>query len=880
MVKNKDLFIAIDGNAIVHRAFHAYPPTLVTSDGLQVNAVYGFTVMLLQVLKQFEPKYVVCAFDTSKPTFRHTKFPAYKAQRKPTDQSLIDQFPLVEQVLTSLNIPILKKEGYEADDILGTISKWVDSGKWNSYDYDMYLVTGDRDFLQLIGEKVKVCIPQGSFNSLTTFDRESSFQRYGYYPEQVIEYKGLVGDTSDNIPGIKGVGEKTAMTLLNKYNTLEGIYSNINELKGRTYTLISEGYEQAVFSRDLATINRDVDIQLNLEDCVLQDFDEDKVISLLTRFEFRSLISKLPKSNRQETKGGQLGMFGLPEADTEQVVDAKNLQIYAMISDEESSTTGFEFEVLVDNEGKLSTNISKGFTKVQNSETWFFGFEEWIAKNDSQIEDIPAFFDIKMLSHMLSSGKKKYDISTLAFDYASKNIPEKISTDDIGRVGKVLIEIVQGIKERMHKTLRSEYVQKWMDKLEEKFAVTGLNGYELVHNYVDVPLAKSLAKMERRGVLLDMQKLKALSDEITSEVEKTQKTIFEEIGHEFNLNSPKQLSDVLFTELSLPSNYQKSTREDILQTLVGMHPSIELILSYRELTKILNTYLTPFLQTEKKDGEYAVHSDFKMTGSSSGRFASVNPNMQNIPARGKWAGRIREIFVPREGFEMIGADYSQIEFRIMADVSNDSVLVDDFRHGKDIHTSTASRILGKDEKEVSKEDRNLGKTINFAILFGQTPFGLSRLANIDTTLAKKYIEEYFKTYSGVKEYIDMATETARKYGYAQSMFGRTRHIAGLSSKNKNVLSAAIREAINMPIQGGEADIMRLAMVEIQKLIDTKFKDTAYMQLQVHDELIFEAKKEVSEEFMASVRDIMENIVTLNVPLEVHISKGMDMGQLK
>lgn len=875
----RDIFIGIDANAIVHRAYHAYPQSLMNSEGLQVNAAFGFTVMLLQVLKQFEPKYVMCAFDTAKPTFRHTKFTDYKAHRKPTDKSLLDQFPLVEQIVRSLNIPIIKKEGYEADDILGTISKWREGGKWKSYNYVTYLVTGDKDFLQLVSENTKVCIPQGSFSNLLVFEREGVFEKYGYYPEQVIEYKSMVGDASDNIPGVKGIGEKTALDLLSRYGTLEGIYKNIESVAGKAKMLLEEGSEQAAFSRDLATIHRDVDLDLNLESCLLSDFDENEVIALFTKLEFKSLIAKIPKSKNIQTKGGQMGMF--EEKVVEQAaLSVNNIQIIVYVNKEESEDEEFLFEVLVDKEGRLSTKIGSGFTKQLDHETWFYDYEDFLVSKMFSEKDFGLFYDIKIFAHMISSGKKSYDISSLVFDYASKNIPEKISKSSVEVVGRALVDVIQALKEKMHKTQKSEYTQKWLDFLRSKYEVSGVTDFELVHNIIDLPLTDVLSKMEKRGILIDTEVLKGLQEEIEKEIRTVTESIFKDLGHEFNLNSPKQLSDVLFTELSLPSNYTRSTREEVLVGLVGLHPIVENILKYREASKILNTYILPFLQTPKLDGEIAIHTDFKMTGSSSGRLASINPNLQNIPARGIWAERIRKAFVPREGFVLVGADYSQIEFRVMADISKDPVLVEDFNLKKDIHLTTASRILAKNESEITKDERNLGKTINFAILFGQTAFGLSRLAKIDTTLAKKYIDDYFKTYSGVAKYIDIATELAKKYGFAQTMFGRTRHIAGLSSSNRNVLSGAIREAVNMPIQGGEADIMRLAMVEVQKMIDEKYSNDAYMLLQIHDELVFEVKESNSEEFAKDVEKIMTSVVTLNVPLEVHVSIGKDMSELK
>jgi DNA polymerase-1 len=721
-------------------------------------------------------------------------------------------------------------------------------------------------------------MPVGSFANLGIYGKNEAISKYGYSPEQVVEYKGLVGDASDNIPGIKGIGEKTALNLLQKYGNLKEIYAHLDEQTPRIANLLREGYEQAEFSKDLATINREVDLQLELESCLLSDFNENEVIEIFKKFEFRSLITKMPKSSNIQPKGGQIDMFGEPvptEAEVDVLFATPNIQVLGYIGSEESADGNpIIFECIGDKEGKLSTKEISSFTKSPIDETWTYGFEDYISQKSDDLED---FFDMNILAHSLSAGKKKYDISTLAFDYVSKSVPEKIDRNTIDKVGYILAQVVVELKKKMYETKYNEYVGNWIERLKEN---SNQNGFEFVHKNVDIPMMRVLASMENRGVCLDYEKLVELEKEVSDEVDKISKSIFDEIGHEFNLNSPKQLGDVLFTELQLPTKFSRSTREEVLLSLKGLHPCIEYILEYREASKVLNTYLKPFKETKKVNGEYAIHTDFKLTGSSSGRLASINPNMQNIPARGKWASKIREIFVPRDGYTMIGADYSQIEFRIMADISNDPVLVGDFVNGKDIHRLTASRILDKTEVEITSQERNLGKTINFAILFGQSPFGLSKLANITPSLAKEYIEEYFKTYSGVSKYIEGAREIALKYGFAQSMLGRTRYIAGLSSKNRNVMSAAIREAVNMPIQGGEADIMRLAMVKIDSLIKEKYQGLVYMQLQIHDELIFEAKNEVLNDFKIELREIMENIVKINVPLEVNISHGNNMGKLK
>ncbi|MCK9368906.1 DNA polymerase I [Candidatus Dojkabacteria bacterium] len=880
----KDLFVAIDGNAIVHRAFHAYPQNLTTSDGLAVNAVYGFTVMLLAALKQFDPKYVFCSFDTKAPTFRHAKFADYKGTRKPTDEGLLAQFPIVEQVLNAFNIPVIKKPGFEADDILGTVAQWRKNGKWKDEQFEMYILTGDRDLLQLVGDDVTVCMPVGSFSNLGIYDEHKTLEKYGYLPSQVIDHKALVGDPSDNIPGVKGIGEKTAITLLSKYGTLDNICKNLTEIGGRSAKLIGEGIEQAEFSKDLATISTDLDLELDLKGCVARDFDENSLITIFKKLEFKSLISKIPKSDNHIEQGGavgQFGLFGAPVLEKEVEIDWESLKnrvkmvVYGYISKEESSN-GIEwlFQVVVDNSGEVFCGKVSSFTKYEECETWYYNIEEMVSRNYIAYGN---GLDIRFLAYNLSSGKKNYTLSSLAFDHTLHTLPEKISTFDLQNVGNVLLEIVSELIKKMVSMKHGEYVTEKISVLKGKIKKKDVNSFEMVVKDIEIPVARILARMEERGIALDLKYLKKLDTEIDGEIAKESKKVWEEVGHEFNINSPKQLSDVLFNELQLPaSGKDKSTREEVLHSLINMHGCIPHILHFRELSKLSGTYVKPLIEINRSE----VHTDFKQMGTTSGRFSSINPNMQNIPAKGDWASKIRAMFVARPGFKLVGADYSQMEFRIMADISKDPALLSDFANKKDIHLATASRVLNKDIKEVTQKERYLAKTINFAILFGQSKYGLSKLANIPVELATQYIDEYFRDYSCVAKYIKNATRDAIDVGYVQSMFGRTRYVAGLTSRNRNIVNAAIREAVNMPIQGGEADIMKLAMIDIQKKIDEKYREKAYILLQIHDELNFEAKSEIVEDFAKDIEKIMTNVFPLSVPLGVHVSIGNNMSELK
>jgi DNA polymerase-1 len=888
----RDIFLAIDANAIVHRAFHAYPPNLQTEDGLQVNAVYGFTVMLLEALEMFHPEYVLCAFDTPKPTFRHAKFTDYKATRKPADQSLVDQFPLVEEVLKGFNIPILKVEGFEADDILGTMSKYVTDGKWKDYNLDMYILSGDRDLLQLINKNVWICLPDGNFKNLRVYDRMETFKKYGYYPEQVIDYKAIVGDASDNIPGVKGVGDKTVIELLQKYKTLDKIYESLNELKPRTAALLGEGIEQAEFSRDLATIDKNVSVSIQLNDCLLRDFDRDELTATFKKFAFKSLFSRLDSLFGKEnipSQTSQLGMFentSLSNMDFSKKEDfdkalktAKKIYYAYFRKEESQNNEAFSVARVWWNEGKRADFLLKPetFSVPKECEVIFYNWEDFASQIG--LEDYSQYghlMDIGLLGHLIKSNSSGFIFKDLAFSYATKIFKEKISSGSIEEIldsiGEIFEKESSEAKDIQQYDFVVENVKKYFGNKENEQINTA--------RQLEVPVSVCLGKMERRGVLLDKAELESLDKHTDEEIRYLRKEIFDCIGHEVNINSPKQLADLLFEELQLPHKGKISTRESVLQGLLGTHPVIEHILKYREISKISSTYIKPLLEIAESSKDGAVHTDFKQTGTTSGRFSSSDPNLQNIPIKGDWAERIRNVFIAREGFKLLALDYAQIELRIMAHISKDELLIKDFKENLDIHTSTAARIMNKSIKEVTKQERAVGKTVNFAILFGQTQFGLSSMLGISRETAQKYIDEYFENYKNVAVYVKEAEKEAKRKGFVQSMFGTTRHIAGLTSKNFALRNAAMREAINMPIQGSEADIMKLAMIKIMDMIDKDYKEKAYILLQIHDELVLEVEDSVAEEISEKCADIMDNVVDLLVPLDVHANIGHSLAELK
>ena len=883
--KNKKIFLAIDANAIIHRAFHAYPSNLQTEDGLQVNAVYGFTTMLLAALESFHPEYVMCAMDTPEPTFRHEMFPDYKGTRPPTDQSLIDQFPLVEEVLNSFNIPVIKKPRFEADDILGTLSTFVYDGKWQDEGIDMYILSGDKDLLQLVRPSVYVSLPNGNFKNLVVYDSKKVEEKYGYLPEQVIDYKAIVGDSSDNIPGIKGIGDKGAVSLLDKYGSLDEIYRNTKDIPTRQQKLLVESVEQAEFSRKLATIETHMKLDIHLTDCILKDFDRTKLTYTFKRYAFKSLIRKLDGlfgEAEVSSRTSQLDMFNTVAElkwDTIEKIKSKIFdsdKLYIAYISKEESFDDIPFLIVCNDKNELYLFKDYEWVKNYDKDIIFYNWEGFVSDISLYSFDTAKLYDTRLFEHLIKSEKRSFRLKDLSFDYSNEVLGERISPTEYQKVVDILkltyekqVEKASGIK--LYEYTKSS-IRKYLD-------VT--NNYLInVLKQIELPISCILAKMEDKGIKVDKERLLILKKEVDKELKDLEQSIYSVVGHEFNINSPKQLADVLFIELQLPKSRKLSTKESVLRNMIGMHPIIKPLLEYREVSKISTTYVEPLLEIINNSTDNVVHTDFKQMGTTSGRFSSVNPNMQNIPVDGKWAIKVRHCFVARKGFKLMAIDYSQMELRIMADISKDKTLSKDFINNLDIHSTTAARILDKEIEDITKEERSLGKVINFGMIFGQTPYGLARLLNIDVEDSSRYIREYFEAYSGVGEYMQNIKNIALEYGYIQSMFGTTRNVRGLRSKNGRVSSSAVRESINMPIQGSEADIMKYVMIKLQRIIDKKYEGKVYMLLQIHDEILFEVKTSIQSEFEKEAKDIMLNSVKLDVPLDIHITVGDSWDQLK
>jgi DNA polymerase I-like protein with 3'-5' exonuclease and polymerase domains len=716
--KIKKKLVLIDSNALIHRAFHALP-ALTTPKGELINAVYGFTTILFKVLKEVKPDYIACAFDYPSPTFRHKEYKEYKAHREKAPDELYDQIPKTQEVIKTLDIPIFEKKDYEADDLIASLAKKAKRSK-----VEVIIVTGDLDELQLVDKQTKVYTMRRGFSDTVFYNQKAVVEKFGIKPEQLVDYKALRGDPSDNIPGVAGIGEKTASSLIKKYQNLENLYQSLSQLPERTKNLLLIHKKEAFLSKKLVILVTDLPLLFNLKKCQVHTYDKNKVIKLFERLGFRSLIKRL--------WGGQEG------------------------------------------------GRTKNLTKIQ-----------------------PTLFN--------------------------------------------------NIKKNLNKITASK---------------------------IDRSLEPVLVKMQTKGILIDVRVLNKLSVKINKELRNLEKKIYYHIGHEFNINSPQQLANALFDDLHLPvikkTKTGYSTDITVLQELVNTHPVIELILSYRELFKLKSTYLDALPKLVDKDGR--IHTTYNQD-TSTGRLSSKNPNLQNIPVKSGLGQKIRKAFIAPKGYKLLTADYSQIELRIIASLSRDQSMMEFFRKNGDIHTQTAAEIFNTKVNKVNKEMRRIAKTVNFGIIYGMGPHGLSQTLKITYEEADEYIKKYFTFYPGVSNYIKKVKQKAHKKGYVETVFGRRRYLPEIKSSYSRFQRAAERMAVNMPIQGTAADLIKLAMIQIDQELAKISKDSA-MLLQVHDELIFEVPKVDIKKVAELVKNKMENVYQLKVLIKVDLSVGDNWGELK
>jgi len=922
MSKAKPKLIIIDGNALIHRSFHALPPTLRTKKGVLVNAVYGFSSFLLKALNEFHPEYVVLTLDKKGPTFRHEAYADYKATRVKAPDELYEQIPLVKEVATAFNIPIFELSGYEADDLIGTICRQTEKDKA----LEKIIITGDMDTLQLIDGRTRVYTMSRGLSDSVLYGPEEVKARYNLRPDQIIDYKALRGDVSDNIPGVKGIGEKTASDLLVAFNDLDGVYQAARRqdaaIKPRIAALLIEHEKSAYLSRDLATIEQKVPLEFSLKDISFSTFQTENVVRVFSDLEFRSLLPKVKELKdrliKEHLNAGQKTKGKLPEKKEGDDKFLRNTKEFSyQLVDDERKFSAFLKKLKEQKAFALDTETS-GLDPISAkllgmSFSWKPGEAYFILADEKRLEKLRPIlenpkikksghnlkfdwrvfknqgvslagldFDTMVASYLLNPGNRQHSLDALAFAELGF---EKISKQELAGEGAKQLTLDFSAFDPKRLSLYAcedaDLAGRLTTLLQKRLKKEGL--LKLMSD-IEMPLIPILGSLEDNGIKLDPKPLAQLSREVATKLESLEKEIYKEAGAEFNVNSPKQLQEILFEHLEIPSAGLKKTKTGIstadeeLAKLEGLHPLIALIREYRELNKLQSTYLQalPALINPKTG---RLHTSFNQTITATGRLSSTEPNLQNIPTRTAEGQKIRQAFIAAPGFRLVGFDYSQIELRLAAHLSGDQKLIAAFKKNQDIHAATAAAINGIPLAEVTKEKRREAKAVNFGILYGQGPHGLSQSAGIPYFQANEFIKKYFQAYPGIKKMVDNSIKEARQRGYASTLFGRKRPLPEINSNIPAVRKAAERMAINTPLQGTAADMIKKAMIEVNNLI-AGHKDEIRMLLQIHDELIFEIKEGKVDFYAPKIKDIMQSVLPLKVPVLVEEARGDNWGELK
>ena len=841
--------LILDSNSILNRAFYGVR-YLSARDGTPTNAIYGFLNILLKLIKEQEPDYICAAFDVKAPTFRHKQYEGYKAQRKPMPEGLAAQMPLAKDVLRAMGVTILEKEGYEADDIIGTVARLCEESE-----ISCFIATGDKDDLQLASDKTKVIltVTKSGYNETIIYDDKAVKEKYHVTPTEFID--------------VKGVGEKTAMSLIEKHHSIEYIYENIDGigLKGAMLQKMKDGREMAFMSKELATINRNTPIEFNAEECVFDGFENNgELYEILKRLELNSIIKKLDLSGGDNVKENEdiFKDFSYQVGDKNMINGDKVTVVLDFDGDNISSAAvgaGNNAVVLNEQDDIKELLEDDSIAKVM------FDVKEAIVKLNGRIDIKNISDDTAIAAYLVDPAKNEYTIEKLASEYFGTVI-EKPEVKQLSLLDDV-------------ETDRSEYLAKCAvalgvlnecigDKIKE-------NGQEKLYQEVELPLVTVLAHLEINGFLVDDNQLKEFADKLGEKIDALTNEIYMLAGEEFNINSPKQLGVILFEKLELkPVKKTKTgyaTNADVLEKLRDKHPIVNFIMEYRQLAKLKSTYCDG-LTAVVNPNTHRIHSVFTQTVTVTGRLSSTEPNLQNIPTRTELGREIRKMFVAKDGYVLVDADYSQIELRVLAHIANDETMINAFRNNEDIHAVTASQVLGIPLEDVTKEQRSSAKAVNFGIVYGIGEFSLAQDLHISVKEAKAYIESYLEKYHGVRNYMESIKEQAKKDGYVKTMLNRIRYIPELKSPNYNIRQFGERVALNTPIQGTAADIIKLAMVRVDnRLINEGLKSK--LILQVHDELIVEAHKDEVDKVKQILSEEMQNAMELNVPLKVDMSTG-------
>jgi DNA polymerase-1 len=904
----KPLLVLFDGNALIHRAFHALPPLSVRKTGELVGAVFGFAQILLKVLNELQPTHYAIAFDKAAPTFRHVMYDQYKATRKETPSELVGQFGRVRELVQAFKMPIYELEGFEADDVLGTLSKQA-----SEQGIDTVIVTGDADTMQLVTDKVKVFYPRprGNFSDADLYDTDAVVAKYSIKPEHIIDFKALKGDPSDNIKGVPGIGEKTAVKLIQQFGNLEQIYEHIDEVTpAKVQNLLREHKAEAEQSKTLATIVMNTPVQLNLDECQATNFDRAKVVELLRELEFSSLLPKLP-----ETMGVQTAM----ELPTVKEPTAK--RDYHLINTGEgldnlakrlSQISAFAFDTETDGLNPMTAHLVGISLSPADGEAYYIPVGHTALSTTPQLSLSQVITTLKPIFEDSTKSKTghngKFDMTELA----ENGVNVANLTFDSMVAAYLLCEQSIGLKALAFKWLGVEMTpisdligtgakQIPMSHVEIEqasdyacadadmtFRLSGMLRDELknqrlwqLFDEVEMPLVPVLLHMERNGVLLDTKLLGKMSGDLGEQLQMLEGAIYQHAGQKFNINSTQQLGTILFEKMGLNATKKKgggySTSADVLESLRDTDPIIGYILDYRQLSKLKSTYVDalPALINPKTG---RLHTSFNQTRTTTGRLSSSDPNLQNIPIRSEQGKQIREAFIAPEGSFLLSADYSQIDLRSLAHLSQDENLLGAFRRDEDIHAATAAQLYGVTPSQVTPDMRRLAKTVNFGVIYGMSEYGLEQATELSREEAGKFIASYFEKYPGVKRYLELTKDQARSQGYVETLLGRKRIIPEINSANRQIREAAERMAINMPVQGTSADIIKKAMVDIyREMLKRGLKSK--MLLQVHDELVFEVPEAELDEIRRLVPDLMVNAVKLSIPLKVDCKVGPNWGEM-
>lgn len=852
----------IDGSSLLYRAFYALPPTMTSPDGVPTNAVYGFLRMLLSLYRELDPAYVAVTFDKDRQTFRTEMYDGYKATRKPAPAELVPQFDLILEVMHVMGVAVYSLSGYEGDDVLGTLSARYEK------ELPVAIVTGDRDALQLASDRTTVYLTQKGISSMSEMTPKAVEEKYGITPSQVIDMKALMGDTADNIPGVPGIGEKTALKLLTQYKTLDNLYAHVDEIKGAQGKKLAAGKDMAYLSYKLAAIKRDVPMETTLEE-MAQPVHISEMKELFSRLGI-NLLSQF----------GELPRFtALAEAKKEEVAKAGEK---AEDWKDGLSFEGKETAISFDLEGTAPFFKAKGVVIAENGHAYLVKAEQFgkaaealrkakvvitenskpIMETDFPWEGIP-FFDTTIAAYLLDPTRTTYPLSYLAGLFKKPEIYADEMKDFASKgaaVSLFLLSIYEDARDMLKK-----------------------NGVEKLYDEVEQPLVKVLAAMEKAGIATDTKRWEEVHADMKSREEALISKIYEQAGEEFNINSPKQLGHILFEKMGLPAGKKTktgySTAADVLEELAEQYPFVKNILEYRSLSKLISTYLEALpLLIRKETGR--IHTTFNQTVTATGRLSSSDPNLQNIPVRTEEGKKIRSLFVPGEGYDsFISSDYSQVELRVLAHMSEDEGLIRAFLNKEDIHRRTAAEVMGIPFEDVTPEQRSHAKAVNFGIIYGISDFGLARQLGITRTAAADYIKAYFERYPSIHAFMNRMIEDARKTGRAVTLYGRYRELADINSKNFQRRSFAERTAMNTPIQGTAADIMKMAMIAVyDKMKAGNFKSRVL--LQVHDELVAEVTADEKEAVAKLLKETMESVVSLRVPLVSDVNEGKNWAETK